>query len=73
VDVPGPDDLEAKGSFLEHEYRFSRRGKTVAEVSKRWFRIADSYAVDIQDQEDPVLILVSTVVIDQMCHDRDRS
>jgi len=24
VDVPGPDDLEAEGNFLDHEYRFTR-------------------------------------------------
>jgi len=37
VDVPGPDDLEAQGSFLDMEYTFSRAGRTVAEVSRRWF------------------------------------
>src|SRR5215210_2708599 len=31
VDVPGPDDLEAKGHFLEHDYRFMRGGREVAE------------------------------------------
>src|SRR5580765_927431 len=32
VDVPGPDDLEAQGSFLDMEYTFERGGRTVAEV-----------------------------------------
>jgi len=27
VDIPGPDDLEATGSFLEHEYSFTQGGK----------------------------------------------
>lgn len=26
VDVPGPNDLEAKGDFLDHEYQFTRGG-----------------------------------------------
>src|SRR5215471_21535826 len=30
VDVPGPDDLEAEGDFLDHEYVFSRNGDAVA-------------------------------------------
>ncbi len=30
VDVPGPDDLEAKGDFLDHEYVFTRGGREVA-------------------------------------------
>jgi uncharacterized protein YxjI len=73
VDVPGPDDLEAQGSFLDMEYTFARGGQTVAEVSKRWFSWADTYGVDVRDGEDDVLILASTVVIDMVCHaDRNR-
>lgn len=68
VDVPGPDDLEAQGNFLDMEYTFTREGQTVAEVSKRWFSLADTYGVDISESEDDVLILASTVVIDMICH-----
>ena len=68
VDVPGPDDIEAQGSFLDMEYSFTRGGRQVAEVSKRWFSFGDTYGVDIADSEDQVLILASTVVIDMICH-----
>jgi uncharacterized protein YxjI len=74
VDVPGPDDLEASGDFLSHEYSFTRHGSEVARVSKKWFSMSDTYGVDINDKEDDVLILASTVVIDMACHgDRNRS
>ena len=33
VDVPGPDDLEAEGDFLDHEYTFTRGDGVVATVS----------------------------------------
>lgn len=69
VDVPGPDDLEAEGSLLEHEYTLTRDGRTVATVSKAWLTLSDSYGVDIADGEDDVLILAATVVIDMVCHD----
>ena len=68
VDVPGPDDLEAQGSFLDMEYAFERGGRRVAEVSKRWFSWSDTYGVEIADGEDEVLILASSVVIDMVCH-----
>jgi uncharacterized protein YxjI len=71
VDVPGPDDYEAQGSFLDHEYTFRRHGRMVASVSKKWFSFRDTYAVEIADGEDAVLLLASAVVIDQMCHDQD--
>lgn len=72
VDVPGPDDLEAQGSFLDMEYSFERGGRRVAEVSKRWFSWSDTYGVDIAEGEDDVLILASTVVIDMVCHADNR-
>ena len=68
VDVPGPDDLEASGDFLDHEYALQRGGATVATVSKRWFTLADTYGVDIAPAQDDVLILAATVVIDLACH-----
>jgi uncharacterized protein YxjI len=68
VDVPGPDDLEAKGNLLEHEYSFRRGSREVATVSKKWFTIRDTYGIDIDEGEDPVLILAAAVVIDLVCH-----
>ena len=68
VDVPGPDDLEAKGNFIDHEYTFERAGRQVARVSKKWFSFSDTYGIDIDDQEDDVLILASAVVIDLVSH-----
>ena len=68
VDVPGPDDLEAKGDFMDHEYDFVLHGQTVAKVSKTWLTFADTYGVDTLDGTDDLLILASTVVIDAACH-----
>lgn len=68
VDMPGPDDLEATGNFLDHEYTFTRAGTLVATVSKRWFSWTDTYGVETGSGADDVLILASTVVIDLACH-----
>jgi len=71
VDVPGPDDLEARGSLTDHEYELRRGDHIVAVVSKRWFSWTDTYGVDIADGEDDVLVLASAVVIDLACHPDD--
>lgn len=68
VDVPGPDDLEARGNFLDHEYTFVRGGQPVASVSKSWLSWTDTYGVEVADGEDDILILAATVVIDLACH-----
>ena len=71
VDIPGPDDLEAQGDFLDHEYTFTRHDTPVATVSKKWFSWTDTYGVDVAEGEDDILILASAVVIDLVCHDGD--
>ncbi len=66
VDVPGPDDLEVQGDFFSREYTFRRGGQVVAQVSRRWFSITDSYGVDIGEGENDVLILACAIVIDRI-------
>lgn len=68
IDVPGSGQLHAIGNIVNHEYRIERGGATVATVSKRWFRIRDTYGVEIASAEDPPLLLAVTVVIDMMAH-----
>lgn len=67
VNVPGSDDLEVKGNIVDHEYTItSGRGNKVAEVSKRWFRVRDTYGVEMEPGQDDVVILAATVAIDMM-------
>ena len=72
VDVPGPNDLEAEGDFLDHEYTITRGDSVVATVSKRWFSWADTYGIEVADGEDDVLILATAVVVDMVCHDDNK-
>ena len=68
--MPGPDDLVADGDFWEHEYEFTRHGRPVARVSKRFFSWTDTYGIDVAPGEDDVLVLASAVVIDLCCHQK---
>ncbi|ASW54468.1 LURP-one-related/scramblase family protein [Plantactinospora sp. KBS50] len=64
IDVPGPDDLEMRGDLLDHEYTVERGGRTVSTVSKRWFTFRDTYAVDVAEGEDHLLILAAVLAMD---------
>ena len=66
IDVEGGDDLEAKGNVVDHEYKIERDGDTVAEVSKRWFRVRDTYGIEIEEEQNDALIVALAVCIDQM-------
>ena len=61
--------MEAKGNIVDHEYKVERGGNTIAEVSKRWFRVRDTYGVEVAPGQDAALIIALTVCIDQMTHD----
>ncbi len=64
IDVPGPDDLEMRGNLFDHEFSVSRGGREVANVSKRWLSLRDTYAVRIAEGEDHLLILASVLALD---------
>jgi uncharacterized protein YxjI len=66
IEVEGGEDMEAKGNIVDHEYKIERGGDKVAEVSKRWFRIRDTYGIEIAPDQDDALILAVSVCIDQM-------
>ena len=69
IEVDGAPDLEAKGNIVDHEFEFKQDGEKVAEVSKRWFRMRDTYGVEVGEGVDDALILACTVAIDQMSRD----
>ena len=45
IEVEGGEDLKAHGNIVDHEYEIERDGDTVATVSKKWFRVRDTYGV----------------------------
>jgi uncharacterized protein YxjI len=66
IEVDGAPDLEAKGNVVDHEYKIERDGDQVAEISKRWFRVRDTYGIEVAPEQDDALLLAVTVCIDQM-------
>src|ERR1700744_1699890 len=68
VDLEDTPDLRVQGNVVDHEYTIERNGAKVAEVSKRWFRVRDSYGVEVAPGENDVLVLAVTAVIDTMAH-----
>ncbi len=69
VEVEDGPDLDIQGNLVDHEYTFSHDHDTVATVSKQWFRVADTYGVEVAPDQDPVLILAATVALDSMSHE----
>src|SRR5512139_815400 len=68
VNVKGGPDLEVQGNILDHEYSIGEGRDRVAQVSKKWFRLRDTYGVEVDPGQDDALILAITVCIDEMAH-----
>ena len=68
VKVKGGPDLEVQGNILDHEYRIGEGRQKVGEVSKKWFRLRDTYGVEVAEGQDDIVILAATVAIDMMAH-----
>ena len=66
IDVENGADMKAHGNVVDHEYKIERDGDTVATISKKWFRVRESYGVDVAAGEDAPLILAITVAIDSL-------
>jgi uncharacterized protein YxjI len=67
MDVSGGGKLETKGNIVSHEYTIEQNGRPVAEISKRWFRVRDTYSIDVTPGTiDPLLAIAMTVAIDMM-------
>jgi uncharacterized protein YxjI len=70
VEVDPGDDLTVKGNIVNHEYEIERKGHTIAEVSKKWFRLRDTYGVEVRDAADAPLVLSVTVAVDALTSPR---
>jgi uncharacterized protein YxjI len=68
VKVGDGPDMDIQGNILDHEYTIESGRDKVAEISKRWFRLADTYGVEVAPGQNDLLILAATVAVDMMAH-----
>jgi uncharacterized protein YxjI len=68
VKVGDGPDLDIQGNVLDHEYTIESGRDKVAEISKKWFRLADTYGVQVAPGQNDLLILAATVAVDMMAN-----
>jgi len=69
VDLEGGDEWKVHGNLVDHEYEIEAHHGKIAEISKKWFRVRDTYGVEIAPGQDDALILAITVAVEDMTHD----
>jgi uncharacterized protein YxjI len=66
VELEDGGKLHVEGNILDHEYQITRHGIPVANISKRWFRVRDTYGVAVVPGRNDALVLAVTVCIDHL-------
>ena len=68
VDLAGDHEWKVQGNVVDHEYELEADDHKIAEISKKWFRVRDTYGVEIVPDVDIALVLAVTVAVDSMAH-----
>ena len=66
VKVEDGPDLRVQGNIVDHEYEIEADGSKIAEISKRWFRVRDTYGIEIAPGQDDIVVLAVAVAVDAM-------
>lgn len=71
VDLAGGGQLEAVGNILDKEFEIRSGGQTLAWISRSWFRLRDTYGVEVAPGQDDVLMVCIAVALDRIHHDEE--
>ncbi|GAA1985997.1 LURP-one-related/scramblase family protein [Kitasatospora viridis] len=66
VELRDGGELEIHGNLIDKDYRIESHGDRIAEISRKWFRLRDSYGVRIADGADAGLLLAVAVCVDHL-------
>ena len=72
VKVKDGEELDVQGNIFDFEYSIKQGKVKVAEISRKWFRLTDTYGVEIGAGQNDILILAVAIAIDMMAHGDDK-
>ena len=70
LQVEGGPVYEAEGKITNHEYEVKSNGAVVAQISKQWFTVTDTYGIAVAPGQDDVLMLASAICIDELSEEK---
>jgi uncharacterized protein YxjI len=72
IDIPGRGRIEAVGNIIGKDFEIRDGGQVIAQVSRSWFRIRDTYGVDVAPGENDALIVCIAICLDRIHNDERR-
>jgi uncharacterized protein YxjI len=68
VEFAAGGEWKVQGNIVDHQYEIEGPAGKIAEIGKKWFRVRDTYGVQIAPGQDDALVLAVTIVVDTMSH-----
>jgi uncharacterized protein YxjI len=72
IDIPGRERLEAVGNLIDKDFEIRDGGYVVAQISRAWFRVRDTYGVDVAPGENDALFICIAICLDRIHNDEER-
>lgn len=66
AELAGGGEIEISGDILDKEFEMRLDDEPIAAVSRKWFRIRDTYGVEMADDADAPLILAIAICVDRI-------
>lgn len=71
IDLPG-QRLEAVGDIIGKDFEIRDGHQVVARISRAWFRIRDTYGVEVAPGVDDALMICIAVCLDRIHHEEEQ-
>jgi uncharacterized protein YxjI len=68
----GGGRLEAVGNIIDKDFEIRDGGQVIARVSRAWFRIRDTYGVDVAPGQNDAFIICVAVCLDRIHAEEER-
>jgi uncharacterized protein YxjI len=67
IELDGGQEWTANGDIIEKNYEIEGEEGTIARTSRKWFRIRESYGIEIDHPDVPLVIAVA-VAVEELAH-----
>jgi uncharacterized protein YxjI len=71
IDLADGGRLEASGNIIGKDFEIRDGHRVLARVSRAWFRVRDTYGVDVAPGEDDALMICIAVCLDRIHADEE--
>jgi len=75
VELSNGAEMDVSGNILEKEFHIEWEGEVQAVISRKWFRVRDTYAIDVVREDADIALLISVAVcVDRLAeHEREHA